>query len=163
MRGCPERDISSLCVMGWGWEMFGNSSAAAVAAAAAVPLKVGVFWLTFSSPLGPRIEISARNRHKNTRTFGAHLFCSLKITKHHTNALFCQGAFFGETLFPWSWGPGPGPVGPGAHVFSHKARKFITKRIHFTYKRIKNNQHHSTSDFCCDFCEICAPTLAPDC
>ena len=36
VRGFPERDISSLCVMGWGWEMLGNSSAA-VAAAAAPP------------------------------------------------------------------------------------------------------------------------------
>ncbi len=33
VRGFPERDISSLCVMGWGWEMLGNSSAAVAAAA----------------------------------------------------------------------------------------------------------------------------------
>ena len=60
VRGCPERDISSLCVMGWGWEMLGNSSAvAAVAAAAAVPPKSGCFcWLPFPSRLGSRMEIS---------------------------------------------------------------------------------------------------------
>ena len=61
VRGCPERDIPSLCVMGWGWEMLGNSSAvvaAVVAAAAAVPPKVGVFWLPFPSRMGSRIEIS---------------------------------------------------------------------------------------------------------
>ena len=62
VRGCPERDIPSLCVMGWGWEMLGNSSAAVVAAVvavvAAVPPKVGVFWLPFPSRMGARIEIS---------------------------------------------------------------------------------------------------------
>ena len=47
VRGCPERDIPSLCVMGGWWEMLGNSSAAAavaaVAAAAAAPPKSGSF------------------------------------------------------------------------------------------------------------------------
>ena len=50
VRGCPERDIPSLCVMGWGWEMSGNSSAAAAVTAAAavvavvaVPPKSGCF------------------------------------------------------------------------------------------------------------------------
>ena len=29
VRGCPKRDISSLGVMGWGWEAAGNSSVVA--------------------------------------------------------------------------------------------------------------------------------------
>ena len=38
VRGLPERDILSLCVMGWRLEKFGSSSAAAVVVA---PLKKG--------------------------------------------------------------------------------------------------------------------------
>ena len=38
--GLPERDISSLCVMGGGLEAAGNSSAAAVAVAAPPPINV---------------------------------------------------------------------------------------------------------------------------
>ena len=53
VRGCPERDIPSLCVMGWGWEMLGNSSAAvavavAAVAAAAIPPKSVCFLVTIS-------------------------------------------------------------------------------------------------------------------
>ena len=50
VRGCPERVMSSLCVIGWGWEMLGNSSAAvaAVVAVAAVPPKGDVFLVTIS-------------------------------------------------------------------------------------------------------------------
>ena len=41
MRGCPERDIPSLCVLGWGWEMLGNSSAAAAVVVAAAVTSLG--------------------------------------------------------------------------------------------------------------------------
>ena len=46
--GLPERDIESLCVMGWGLEVAGNSSAASAAAAVAAvapppPPKSGCF------------------------------------------------------------------------------------------------------------------------
>ena len=46
VRVCPERVMSSLCVMGWGWEMLGNSSAAVVAAVAALAWLGGQFQLT---------------------------------------------------------------------------------------------------------------------
>ncbi len=46
--GLPERDISSLCVMGWGLEVSGNSSVLAVAVVAPLPsvcVCVCVFWM----------------------------------------------------------------------------------------------------------------------
>ena len=74
----PERDIESLGVMGGWLAAAGNSSAVVVVvavAAAVAPLKVCVFWLTVSSPLGLRTEISARYCLEKTRTGAAHLFC----------------------------------------------------------------------------------------
>ena len=78
--GLPERDIPSLCVMGWGvedvWEFFRRRLPREIC-----PLKAGVFWLTFSSPLGPRIEISAQLRREITRTGVTHLLCFDKISE----------------------------------------------------------------------------------
>ena len=82
--GLPEYDISSLCVMGGGREAAENSSVVAQWGGGG-DRKVCVFWLTFSSPLDLRTEISAQLCREITRTGGARLFCFDKNRENRPN------------------------------------------------------------------------------